>query len=231
MSLEHALSLVLPKKEINGDCFEFVRRDRVFDELSGLITPIKHRFALYEHDGSINPALRGTTEDEVRAGRARVIADLNTEAGREAWLECWWPQASDGFCLTSRVEHGLDEAGLPYPICTLLRRASLRHRLGPDMIFDAMRLGTTSLYTTVGRALWDCGIRRSLWHPTPAFDAWLKGQVGGLSPRLTPLDPNDPLCSFACLPGPPQRVSVAYILNFPDRPITDNAMDWLRGTP
>jgi hypothetical protein len=224
------LALALPAKDVNGDTFEFIARDRVFDELHGLINPIKDRFVSVEHFPGYPPEKWLTNAEEIQAGRARLIADLNTDEGRAAFLQCWWPRGADGFCLAVRgTNKHENKDGLPYPTFTLLRCATLRHLIAPDTIFDVMRLGVLQPTTTIVKGLWDCGIRRLLWHPTPNFDAWMKEQIGGLSPRLIPLDPDDPLRTWEFAPGHPEKKTFTYFLNLKDRPVTDSYMDWLSG--
>lgn len=228
MSFADKLAQALPAKDLNGDTFEFISRDRIFDELHGLISPIKHRFVSVAHDNSAAPDSWLSQAEEIQAGRARLIADLNTDEGRAAYLQCWWPKGVDGFCLAVRGTRG-QEAGLPYPVFTLLRSATIRHLIAPDTIFDVMRLGVLQPTTTIPKALWDCGIRRVLWHPTANFDGWLKAQAGGLSPLLLPLAENDPLRTWEFDPGHREQKAIAYFLNLQDRPVTDSYVDWLRG--
>lgn len=225
MSFTDRLAQALPKQDVNGDTFEFIPRARVFDELHGLITPYKHRIVSVEDSPTVDP--------HASTIPGRLLADLNTEEGRAAFLECWWPtHVVDGYCLAVRAEHGRED-GLPYPTFTLLRRASFRHLLAPDTLFDVMRLGSSAFTgtTTSLKAHWDCGIRRSLIHPTENYNAWLRWQIGGLSPRLTRLDPDDPLRTWTWIPGHPGQWRFAYFLEVPDRPQTDDFMAWMRGAP
>ncbi len=224
------LALALPKRDVNGDHFEFIRRDRVFEELHGLIQPIRHTLVAVEHDPSVDPRLWLTQAEEIQAGRARLIADLNTDEGRAAFLECWWPRGVDGLCLAHRAERG-NEDGLPFPTHTLLRRAVFLHLLEPDLLFSVMRFGARSYTTTLMKAHWDCGVRRILFHPIETLDTAMRELFNGVSSRLIPLAPNDPRWRWTLQPGHHGKAPFAYYIDLTDRPKTNDSLAWFRGKP
>ena len=226
---EDDLRLVLPKTDVNGDTISLVPRADVLRRLHGLIWPIQNSmFRQVEHLGNDDPGARMSADEEMEAGRARTVIDLNTKEGQEAYLNCWWPKDADGACIALTAPLG-KEAELPYPIYTQLRSASITLRLTPTLVFGTMRFGVAPVTTTQGRAFWDIGIRRAMFHPTPAYYAWL--QANGATSRLTPLEPDDPLRTWTHQPGLTTKVALAFYIELPDRHITDDRMAWMKGMP
>lgn len=222
------LARVLPAVAANGDRLALVDRADVFRLLRGLIRPVQDRFVAVEHDPRTDPRLWLTHAEEIQAGRARLLADVNSEAGRTAFLDLWWPADRDGACVSWTAEAGKGhERALPYPVSTMLRTAVIMLRLAPDLMFTAMRFGVIPTTTTVLRANWDVGIRRILFHPTPHFHTWLTEQ-GGLA-RCAALAPDDPLRIWTYAPGHTEAKEHAYILHVQDRPQTDDYLAWLKG--
>jgi hypothetical protein len=220
------LAAVLPARDVNGDQIRLVQREDILRLVAPIIRPkwSDHRSIRWLRDPGVG--VRLTWDEEIARGNAELVADLNTKEGQDAYLECWWPAHMDGACIVFTADQAKD---VPHPVWTQIRNASVILRLSPTMAFQTYRWGATTVTTTRGRALWDVGIRRELWHPSNGFYKYLEDNAA--TARLTPLDDADPLRVWTYAPTHPERRALAFYCERQDRPITDNAMDWLKGTP
>jgi hypothetical protein len=228
MSFETEIGAVIPKQDLNGDDITLVARDDIFRLLWGVIAPIQERFVAVEHDPAYPRDLWLSQHEEVQAGRATLTADLNTDEGRAAFLQCWWPKDADGVCICWTAQRGKDTE-LPYPSFSQIRSATILLRLAPDQVFGTMRFGVFPVTTTGLRACYDVGIRRGLWHPTDGLDVWLATQ--GAKSRLVPLPAKDPLRTWTYSPGHTEEKANAYTAVLSRRPVADLYLDWLKGQP
>jgi hypothetical protein len=227
MSLESELRAVLPPLDpMTGDVIRLIPRREILTVLWPIIAPVKHWFTAVE---AVRPHPPGMSyEDRIKHGFARNYRDLNTRDGQVAFLECWWPSAMDGACIAYYARRGRED-GIPYPDRTLIRSASITLRRTPTLTHQTIRWGVPTVSTARGKALWDTGSRREVWHIIQSFYDHLVAQ--GMTSRLTPMDPGDPFRFWAGVPGPAVNHPRSFYLERPDRPITDSAHDWLRGTP
>lgn len=228
MSFASELTRAMPKQDVNGDEITFVKREDVFRLVWGVIGPVQERFVSVEHDPNIPSAKWLTHAEEIAAGRATLIADLNTDEGRAAFLQCWWPKDQDGTCVVWTAENHR-HAEVPYPTHSQIRTAAIWLRPEPDLMQCIMRLGSWQATTTGLKALWDVGIRRLLWYPSDNLDKWLRDL--GAGPRLQDVPKGHPYRTWTFSPGHTEEKSHVYYVDVSTRPVTDDYKAWLGGTP